>query len=170
MLTNREVATGAGITTIVFFHNVAALGAWRCQRHIVARYGIAIVFFRALDDDLCHLSDLAHESHTLEFALLDLLELVFPFTRQFRRRQFLDIQSVEQGHQLSCLRGRHQITAFATQIAFVEQAFDDRSACRRCTESILGHSLTQLFVIHQLACAFHRRQQRAFVVACGRTC
>ena len=57
----RTRFAGAGVATVVFLHDAAAVGAGRGQRGVVARHGVAVVLLGLLDDALRHLRDLLHE-------------------------------------------------------------------------------------------------------------
>jgi hypothetical protein len=76
-----------------------------------------------------------------------------------------DAQAAQQRHQLEGLGGGHQLAAVAQHVLLEDQAFDDRRARGRRAQALLGHRRAQLVVVDQLACAFHRRQQRGFGVA-----
>jgi len=55
--------------------------------------------FRAFDDAVCHGSDLLHELVALEFAVLHLRQLIFPFAGQLGRAQLVDFEPAQQGNQ-----------------------------------------------------------------------
>ena len=55
------------------------------------------------------------------------------------------------------------------QILFAEQVFDDLRAGGRRAETAAGHRGLEFFVVDHLTRAFHRREQRRFAVAGGRT-
>ena len=72
---------------------------------------------------------------------------------------------MQRDHQRRGFGGGNQFAAFAMQVFFVQQAFDDRGACGRCTEAFFFHRGAQLFIIDCLAGALHRRQQRCLRIA-----
>ena len=71
------------------------MGAGGGEGGVVARNGIAIVFFGALDDALRHLRNFLHKCIALHFSLLNQRELIFPITRKVWARQLFDIEAAQ---------------------------------------------------------------------------
>ena len=87
-LADRKFAFGAGEATIIFFHHAAAVRAGCLERCVVTGDGVVVIFFRALDDDLRHLRNFAHELFATDLATFHLRELEFPSTCQLGRGEF----------------------------------------------------------------------------------
>jgi hypothetical protein len=64
------------------------------------------------------------------------------------------MQLVNQGNPLG---GGHQIALVASQVAVLQQSFNDGRPRRRRAQTALAHRFTQFFVIHQLARPLHAR-------------
>ena len=112
---------------------------------------------------------MAHELFTGELAALQLRQLVFPFTGEFRRSQFADAEAAQQCNQGKSLGGGQQIAPLAVQIDLRDQVLDDLCPRRRRAEAAPGHRRAQFLVVQQLAGAFHRGEQGGFVKTRGRT-
>ena len=106
----------------------------------------------------------------LELAVLHLRELELPLGGELRARRApgtpRPCSSVISENAFAV---GDELLAFAVDVALDDQPFDDLRARRRRAEALLAHRLAQLVVLDQLARAFHRREQRAFVVARRRT-
>ena len=61
----------AGKTTIVFLHRAFAMRTGGAHGRIVARYGVAVILFGALDNPLSHLCNFLHEGIAIHLALLN---------------------------------------------------------------------------------------------------
>ena len=68
-------------------------------------------------------------------------------------------------HERERLGRRHQVASVANQIHLGDQSLDDRRARRGRAETAVAHGLAQFVVVHELARAFHRAEQRGFRVA-----
>ena len=97
-----------------------------------------------------------HEGIAAVGALLDQAEPVLPAARQLRRGQRV---RAEQADHLDALLGRVQGATVALDVADLDQALDDRRACRRCADSGLRHRVAQLLVGDVLARGLHRGEQ-----------
>ncbi len=164
-LPGAPVAALAGELLVVLLHHAAALRARRLQGDELAGHGVGFVALGALDDLARHLGDLVHEGFAAELAVLHLRQLVFPAAGELRRGQRGDAQAFQQGDQREGLGAGDQLAAFAVDVLLGDQAFDDLRAGRWRAEAAFGHRRTQFLVVHHLAGAFHRRQQRGFVEA-----
>ena len=109
---------GAGETTVVFFDDTAAVGAWCGQGGVIAWNCFCVEFFGAFDDDLRHLMHVAHEGIALDFTAFHLCEAMFPVASQFCGGQLFDAQTAQQGQQLKSFGGWDQLTAFAHEVFF----------------------------------------------------
>ena len=135
------------------------------ERGEIAGDRVALVVLGLADDVLGHLHDLVHEDGTRELAVLHLRELELPLGGELGREELRDAEPVQQRHQRERLRGGRELLALAMDVALADEAFDDRRARGRRAEALLAHRLAKLVVLDGLARAFHRRQQRALVVA-----
>ena len=109
--------------------------------------------------------DLAHELVAREAAVFHLAEFEFPVARHLRGSQGLGPDFDELVNEGDPLERGHQFAAIAREILVLHEALDDRRARRRSAETALAHGGGEFLVLHQLARAFHRREQRRLVVA-----
>ena len=116
-----------------------------------------------------HLGDFVHEGIAIELAALHLSELEFPLAGELGHRELGYAQAPQQREQLEGLGGGDEIAAFADQVVLVDQTFDHLRPGSRRAKSLGAHGFAQIFIVNQLACAFHGRQQRGFVKARGRS-
>ncbi len=165
--TARTVAVGAraGVAPVVLLDHAAALRTGCLQRGIVPRHAVAVVFLGLAHDALGHRGDLAHKGVAAELPALHLRQLVLPLARELGPGELLHPQPTQQGHELKGLGRRHQLAPITQQVFFGDQPFDDGRTRGRRAQPLVGHRAAQLLVFDQLARAFHRRQQRGFVVA-----
>ena len=115
-----------------------------------------------------HLGDLVHEGIAIEFAALHLRELELPLAGELGHRELGHAQTPQQREQLEGLGGGDEVAAFPDQVVLVDQTFDDLRSGRRRAKPLGAHGLAQIFVVDQLARAFHCRQQRGLIEACRR--
>ena len=62
---------------------------------IVARYGVAVILFGALDNPLSHLCNFLHEGIAIHLALLNQRQFVFPVSREIWARQLFNIEPAQ---------------------------------------------------------------------------
>ena len=167
-LPQGEVARGALELLVVLLDDAAALGARRFEFAEVAGHGVVLVALRAADDAPRHLGNLRHELRPAQLPPLDLPQLEFPVARHLRRAQLGNLQPAQERDDRERLGRRLQVAAVAVQILFPDQALDDGRARGRRAETLVCHRRAQLLVLDELAGAFHRGEQRGFVVARGR--
>ena len=113
-----------------------------------------------------HLGDLIHEGIAIEFAALHLRELELPLAGELGHRELGHAQTPQQREQLEGLGSGDEVAAFPDQVVLVDQTFDHLRSGSRRAKSLGAHGLAQIFVVDQLARAFHGRQQRGLVEAC----
>ena len=167
-LRHTEVATGALEAAVVFFDLAAALGAGGVQVAEVAGHLVALEGLGAFDDAPGHLGDVLHELRPGVATGFHLLELVLPLAGQLGLAQFFDAQTAQEGDEHEGFACRLKLVAIAMQVFFIDQAFDDGSAGSRGAQTAVGHRRAQFIVFDQFTGAFHRAEQRGFVVARGR--
>ena len=158
----------AGVAAVVFLDLAAAVGAGGGERGVVAGHAVAVEFLGFGDDAGGHVRDFAHEVGAGELAALHAGELGFPFAGELRAAEFFHLQAAQQSHELGGLGGGHEFSAFAQHVFFGEQALDDGRARGGRAQAFFLHGGAQLFVVDELARAFHGAQQRGFAVARGR--
>ena len=154
--THIEFALRAGKTSVVFFDHAAATRAGRFECRIIPWNSVGLVFFGALDDDLRHLRNFAHECVALEFAAFHLRKFIFPVARQFRRGQLLHTQSAQKGQQLKRFGSRDDFAPLAHKVFFSQQTFDNRRARCRRAQAFTAHGGFEFLIVEQFARAFHR--------------
>ena len=77
----------------------AALGTRRLEHSEIAGDRVFLEFLGARDNVPRHVGNLGHEFGAAFLPALDLVQLEFPITRQFRLGQFRNAQAVQQFHQ-----------------------------------------------------------------------
>ena len=112
--------------------------------------------------------DVVHELGPRQRAPLHLGQFVLPFAGEFGRGELVGAEAAQQGDEREGLGGRDQLLAVAQDVGLADQVFDDLGAGCRGAEAATGHGGAQFLVVHHLAGAFHRGEQRGFVEACGR--
>jgi len=161
----QPAGAGAGEAAVVLLDHAAAVRARHGQRGVVAGDGVAVVFLGLAHDALGHLGDLGHEGVAAEPAMLHLGELVLPVAGEVGPGQVFDRQPAQQRHQLEGLGRGHEVAAVAQHVLLGDQAFDGLRARGRRAQALFLHRVAQVFVLDQLARAFHRREQRGLGVA-----
>ena len=90
--------------------------------------------------------------------MLHLRQFVFPLACELWAREFIHLQAAQQSHQLKSLRHGDEFTAFAHQVFFSQQAFNNRRPCGRRAQAFFLHGGAQLVILYELARAFHCAQ------------
>ena len=95
-------------------------------------------------------------------------QLVFPFAGELGLGEFFHTQAAQQRHQLEGLGRGDEFAAFAQDVFFGYQAFNDGGAGGWCAQAFFLHGFAQFVVFHGLARALHGAEQRGFGVTRGR--
>ena len=80
------------------------------ERLAIGHVFVGMKMFRFTNDVLCEVADIAHERVARELAMLDFAQTKFPFTGQFRARQFRH-RALQKRDGLDCFRGWLQFLA-----------------------------------------------------------
>ncbi len=121
--------------------NAPHLGQRASMVTIASLDTVALETLRLVDDFTGQIFDLCHEGRPIKPALFHQLQLIFPFSREFRRREQVDANASKQGNERDALGGGNQFFSFPSDVLVVDQSFDNRCASRRRAQIPLRPSL-----------------------------
>ena len=146
----------------------AALRALHVQFAEVTLHCVALEVAGARDDVARQVADAGHEDVPAQAAGLHLLEPALPFAGELGLGQGVHAEGAQERDERGALGRGVQLAAVAQDVFVLQEALDDGGAGGRRAEALGGHGGAQLLVLHELAGALHRGEQRGLVVAGGR--